>query len=297
MPLRLEPDATFREALAAADRPLAGMWVCSGSPLVAEICAGAGLDWLLIDAEHSPNGLESILAQLQAVNGYPVQAMVRPPVNDTVVFKQYLDLGVQNLLVPMVNSAAEAEAAVAATRYPPHGVRGVGSSLARAARWNRIPDYLARAAETVSVTVQIESEAAVAAVENILAVDGVDAIFLGPADLAASMGLLGQQEHPEVRAAVEHCLTAAKAAGKPAGVNAFNEGTARAYLAAGASFVLVGADVAILARGSEALAATYIATTRWRARRNPRQLLTLSLSTKPAPVHLEEHYFPEETSA
>ncbi|MDR6557686.1 4-hydroxy-2-oxoheptanedioate aldolase [Arthrobacter pascens] len=259
MPLRLEPEATFREALAAADRPLAGMWVCSGSPLVAEICAGAGLDWLLIDAEHSPNGLESILAQLQAVNGYPVQAMVRPPVNDTVVFKQYLDLGVQNLLVPMVNSAAEAEAAVAATRYPPHGVRGVGSSLARAARWNRIPDYLARAAETVSVTVQIESEAAVAAVENILAVDGVDAIFLGPADLAASMGLLGQQEHPEVRAAVEHCLTAAKTAGKPAGVNAFNEGTARAYLAGGASFVLVGADVAILARASEALASTYIA--------------------------------------
>jgi 4-hydroxy-2-oxoheptanedioate aldolase len=159
----------------------------------------------------------------------------------------------------MVNSAAEAEAAVAATRYPPHGVRGVGSSLARAARWNRVPDYLARASQTVSVTVQIESEAAVAAVENILAVDGVDAIFLGPADLAASMGLLGQQEHPDVRTAVEHCIAAAKKAGKPAGVNAFNGDTARAYMAAGASFVLVGADVAILARGSEALAAEYIA--------------------------------------
>ena len=154
--------------------------------------------------------------------------MVRPPVNDTVLIKQYLDLGVQNLLIPMVNSAAEAEAAVAATRYPPHGVRGVGSALARAARWNRIPDYLARASDTVSVTVQIESEAAVAAVEEILAVDGVDAIFLGPSDLAASMGLLGQQEHPRVRAAVEHCLAAATAAGKPAGVNAFNPATARA---------------------------------------------------------------------
>ena len=126
---------------------------------MAELCAGAGLDWLLIDAEHSPNGLESILAQLQAVHGYPVHPVVRPPVNDTVLIKQYLDLGVQNLLIPMVNSAAEAEAAVAATRYPPHGVRGVGSALARAARWNRIPDYLARAAETVSVTVQIESVA------------------------------------------------------------------------------------------------------------------------------------------
>jgi 4-hydroxy-2-oxoheptanedioate aldolase len=258
MPLRIEPGRTFRDALAAADRPLAGMWLCSGSPLVAEICAGAGLDWLLIDAEHSPNGLESILAQLQAVHGYPAHVMVRPPVNDTVVFKQYLDLGVQNLLVPMVNSAAEAEAAVAATRYPPHGVRGVGSALARSARWNRVPDYLARAGETISVTVQIESVAAVTAVEDILPVDGVDAIFLGPSDLAASMGLLGQQEHPQVRAAVEHCLAAAKKAGKPAGVNAFNGGAARAYMASGASFVLVGADVAMLARGSESLAAEFI---------------------------------------
>lgn len=258
MPLRVEPDATFRDALAAADRPLAGMWVCSGSPLVAEICAGAGLDWLLIDAEHSPNGLESILAQLQAIHGYPVHTLVRPPVNDTVLIKQYLDLGVQNLLIPMVNSAADAEAAVAATRYPPHGVRGVGSALARASRWNRIPDYLARASETVSVTVQIESEAAVAAVDDIVAVDGVDAIFLGPSDLAASMGLLGQQEHPRVRAAVEHCLAAAKAARKPAGVNAFTPATAHRYLAGGAAFVLVGADVSILARGSEALAAEYI---------------------------------------
>jgi len=258
MPLRIDPEPTFRDALAGADRPLAGMWVCSGSPLVAEICAGAGLDWLLIDAEHSPNGLESILAQLQAVHGYPGHVLVRPPVNDAVVFKQYLDLGVQNLLVPMVNSAAEAEAAVAATRYPPQGVRGVGSALARSARWNRIPDYLARAGDTISVTVQIESVAAVEAVADILAVDGVDAIFLGPSDLAASMGLLGQQEHPQVRAGVEHCLAAAKKAGKPAGVNAFNGGTARAYMAAGASFVLVGADVALLARGSENLAAEFI---------------------------------------
>src|SRR6478752_7420756 len=124
MPFRIED--TFRSALAAADRPLAGMWVCSGSPLIAELCAGAGLGWLLIAAEHSPNGRESILAQLQAVRGYPVQAVVRPPVNDTVLLKQYLDLGVQDLLIPMVNSAADAEAAVAASRYPPHGVRGVG---------------------------------------------------------------------------------------------------------------------------------------------------------------------------
>ncbi|WP_457964063.1 HpcH/HpaI aldolase/citrate lyase family protein [Arthrobacter sp. D1-29] len=260
MPLRIED--TFRDALRKQNgkggRPLAGMWVCSGSPLIAEVCAGSGLDWLLIDAEHSPNGLESILAQLQAISGYPVHAVVRPPVNDTVLIKQYLDLGVQNLLIPMVNSAADAEAAVAATRYPPHGVRGVGSALARASRWNRIPDYLGRAAETISVTVQIESAAAVEAVDKILDVDGVDAIFLGPSDLAASMGVLGEQEHPEVRAAVEHCLQAARAAGKPAGVNAFNPVTANQYLDNGANFILVGADVALLARGSEALAAEFI---------------------------------------
>ena len=256
MPLQLGP--TFYQSLDQTGRPLAGMWVCSGSPLVAEICAGAGLDWILVDAEHSPNGLESILAQLQAIHGYPVQVMVRPPVNDTVVIKQYLDLGVQNLLIPMVNSGTEAAAAVAAVRYPPHGVRGVGSALARASRWNRVPDYLAEAAGTVSVTVQIESTAAVDAVEEILAVDGVDGIFLGPSDLAASMGLLGQQEHPQVRDAVEHCIKAATAAGKPAGVNAFNPDTARAYLDAGTSFVLVGADVAMLARGSEALASQFV---------------------------------------
>uniref|UniRef100_UPI0015E414AE HpcH/HpaI aldolase family protein n=1 Tax=Arthrobacter sp. B0490 TaxID=2058891 RepID=UPI0015E414AE len=256
MPLRLAP--TFADALAASDRPLAGMWVCSGSPLVAEICAGSGLDWLLIDAEHSPNGLESVLAQLQAVHGYPVQALVRPPVNDPVLIKQYLDLGAQNLLIPMVHSVADAEAAVAATRYPPDGIRGVGSALARAARWNRVPGYLADASSTVSLTVQIESTAAVEAVDTILAVDGLDAIFVGPSDLAASMGLLGQQEHPDVRAAVEHCLAAARRAGKPAGVNAFTPTTARRYLDAGARFILVGADVALLARGSETLAAGFI---------------------------------------
>ncbi|MHA7303762.1 HpcH/HpaI aldolase family protein [Arthrobacter sp. TMN-49] len=258
MPIRLTPEPSFKDALAAAGRPLAGMWVCSGSPLVAEICAGAGLDWLLIDAEHSPNGLEGILAQLQAVNGYPVTAVVRPPANDTVIIKQYLDLGVQTLLIPMVNTADDAAAAVSAAHYPPLGVRGVGSALARSARWNRIPDYLTRAAETITVMVQIESSQAVANMSEILAVDGIDAVFIGPSDLAASMGFLGQQEHPEVVAAVEHCIKSARTAGKPVGVNAFAEATARRYLAAGADFILVGADVALLARGSEALAASYV---------------------------------------
>ncbi|MDP9883688.1 4-hydroxy-2-oxoheptanedioate aldolase [Sinomonas atrocyanea] len=261
MPFRLEPERTFRHALAAAaeagNGAQIGLWVCSGSPLVAEIMAGSGAQWLLIDTEHSPNSLESVLAQLHAVHGYDVLPMVRLPWNDVVLIKQYLDLGAQNLLIPMVNDAEQARAAVAAVRYPPHGVRGVGSALARAARWNRIPDYLARADETISLTVQIETGEAVANVEEILAVDGVDGIFIGPSDLAASMGLLGQQEHPEVRSAVERCLDAARTAGKPAGVNAFVEATARHYIERGARFVLVGADVAILARSSEELASRF----------------------------------------
>ena len=258
MPIRMTLPPTFAADLEASDRALMGMWVCSGSPLVAEIAAGSGLDWLLIDGEHSPNGLESILAQLQAVAAYPATTLVRPPYGDVVTVKQYLDLGVQNLLVPMVDTAEHAAEMVRAVRYPPAGVRGVGSALARASRWDRVEDYLARASSTISLTVQIESTAAVEHVEEILAVDGVDAIFVGPSDLAASMGLLGQQDHPDVMAAVEHCIRAAVAAGKPAGVNAFVPAIAERYLAAGASFVLVGADVAMLARASEALADRFI---------------------------------------
>ncbi|GAA4661085.1 4-hydroxy-2-oxoheptanedioate aldolase [Arthrobacter cryoconiti] len=212
----------------------------------------------MIDAEHSPNGLESVLAQLQAINGYPVTAVVRPPVNDTVIIKQYLDLGAQSLLIPMVHTPDDAAAAVAATRYPPNGVRGVGSALARSARWNRIPDYLSVAAQTITVIVQIESSQAVENVEAIMAVDGIDAVFIGPSDLAASMGVLGEQENPRVVAAVEHCIKAANAAGMPVGVNAFAEPMALHYMSAGVDFILTGADVALLARGSEALAAKYI---------------------------------------
>jgi 4-hydroxy-2-oxoheptanedioate aldolase len=233
------------------------MWVCSGSALVAEICAGSGLDWLLIDMEHAPNGLESVIAQLQAVAAYPVTPLVRVPQNDAVIIKQVLDLGAQNVLVPMVSTAEEAVAAVQAVCYPPHGIRGVGSALGRAARWNRVEGYLENAASAVSVTVQIESALAVENVEAI-ASSGVDAIFVGPSDLAASMGLLGQQEHPDVLAAVEHCIEVGLRLGVPVGVNAFAPAVADRYLAAGVSFILVGADVALLARGSEALADRFI---------------------------------------
>ena len=258
MPLRLSP--TFRDAVDSASRPLAGIWVCSGSPLVAEICAGAGIDWLLIDMEHSANGLESTLAQLQAVAAYPVTPVVRVPSGDAVGIKRVLDLGAQNLLVPMISSADEARAVVDAVRYPPRGRRGVGSALARSARWNRVDGYLQNVDDHVSLFVQIETAAAVEAAADIAAVDGVDGVFVGPSDLAASMGVLGQQTHPDVEAAVLRTFDAVRAAGKPVGVNAFDPVVADRYLVAGASFVLVGADVALLARGSEALAARFIPT-------------------------------------
>ncbi|WP_285135598.1 aldolase/citrate lyase family protein [Microbacterium sp. lyk4-40-TSB-66] len=256
MPLRLSP--TFRAALAASDRPLAGMWVCSGSALVAEIAAGSGLDWLLVDMEHSATSLDSVLAQLQVAAAYPVTPVVRVAWNDPVTIKRVLDVGAQNLIVPMISTEDEARAAVAATRYPPQGIRGVGSALARSARWNRVDDYLAEAAEHVSLTVQIETTAGVANAAGIAAVEGVDAVFVGPSDLSASMGLLGQQSHPDVVAAVHAVFTACRDAGTPVGVNAFDPAVADAYLDAGADFVAVGADVALLARASEALTARFV---------------------------------------
>ncbi|WUS95223.1 HpcH/HpaI aldolase/citrate lyase family protein [Streptomyces sp. NBC_00708] len=258
MQLPVNLPSTFREALAASGRPLIGMWVCSGSPLVAEICAGSGLDWLLIDMEHSPNHLTSVLAQLQAVSAHPVSPVVRAPGLLPVMIKQILDLGAQNILVPMIDTAEQAEAAVRAVRYPPRGDRGIGSALARSARWGRVDDYLADADEHVSLFVQIESATGVRNAAGIAAVDGVDGVFVGPSDLAASMGLIGGQTHPDVVAAALRVFETVRRAGKPVGINAFDPAQASAYLEAGAAFVLVGADVALLARGSEALSERFI---------------------------------------
>lgn len=258
MPIRIELPATFADRLRASDRALIGLWACAGSPITAELMASSGCDWVLLDAEHSPNGLESVLAQLYAMSGYPATPLVRPPHGDTVIIKQFLDLGAQNLLIPMVDTAEQAAEVVQAVRYPAAGVRGVGSALARSARWNRVEGYLERAEETISLTVQIESATAVQNVEEIVAVDGVDAIFVGPSDLAASMGLIGQQSHPDVVAGVIRSIEAGRAVGKPVGVNAFVPADAERYIEAGAAFVGVGADVAILARQSEALVDRFI---------------------------------------
>ncbi|MGV1033953.1 MAG: HpcH/HpaI aldolase family protein [Microbacteriaceae bacterium] len=258
MSIRLNPAPSFADSLKTAERTQYGLWVCSTSPTVAEICAGSGIDWLLIDAEHTPNDLQSILSQLQAVHGYPVQTVVRPPSHDANLIKQYLDLGVQNLLIPMVNTADQARDVVRAVSYPPLGIRGVGSALARASQWNRIENYLQRAETFISVVVQIETEEAVRNLDEILAVPGIAGVFIGPSDLAASMGLLGQQDHPDVVSSVRDCITRARAADVKVGVNAFAPATADAYVAAGADFVLVGADVALLARSTEAIVDRFI---------------------------------------
>lgn len=258
MPIRITPEASFATKIQNSSRAQVGVWVCSGSATVAEICAGSGVDWLLIDAEHTANDLQSILVQLQAVHGYPATPVVRPPHSDPNLIKQYLDLGVQNLILPMVNTAEEAARHVKAIHYPPHGIRGVGSALARASRWNRIENYLQEANDYISLFVQIETSEAVKNLDAILAVPGIDGIFIGPSDLAASMGLLGQQDHPDVVATVEATIKTAKTKGIFVGVNAFAPATADRYIAAGANFILAGADVAMLARATESIADRYI---------------------------------------
>lgn len=250
------PSNVFKAALARGDAQI-GLWLGLANPYSAEVVAGAGFDWLLIDGEHAPNTVPTILAQLQAIAPYPSHPVVRVPWNDPVIVKQVLDLGVQTLLVPMVQSADEARAAVAATRYPPHGMRGVGSALARASRWNRVGDYLHRANDEMAVLVQVETRAGLDAIDAIARVEGVDGVFIGPADLAADLGHLGNPGHPVVQAAIDGAIRMIKAAGKAPGILSADEAAARRYLDAGALFVAVGVDTTLLARSAERLAAQF----------------------------------------
>lgn len=247
---------TFKRALAQR-QPQIGLWAGLASAYTAEICAGAGFDWLLVDGEHAPNTLQTMLAQLQSVAAYPVATVVRPSWNDPVQIKQILDTGAQTLLVPMVQSAEEAAAAVAAVRYPPQGIRGVGSALARSSRWNRIPNYLERANDEMCVLVQIETPRGIDALDAILAVDGVDGAFIGPADLSAGMGYLGQPDHPEVIATINRAITSIVQSGKAAGILDSNITQAKQYLKLGATFVAVGVDALLLARAAEKLASEF----------------------------------------
>ncbi|MGH8152145.1 MAG: aldolase/citrate lyase family protein, partial [Rhodanobacteraceae bacterium] len=219
----------FKRALAAG-KPQIGLWTALADPYVAEVLACAGFDWLLIDNEHAPNDVRTTLAQLQALAAYPTQPVVRPVTADTALIKQYLDIGAQTLLLPMIDTAEQAAGVVAATRYPPRGVRGVGSSLARASRWNAMPDYLHRAADEICVLVQAESVTAIENLAAIAKVDGVDGVFFGPSDLSASMGMIGQAGTPEVRDAVRAGIDTVRAAGKPAGMLTADAELARDYL-------------------------------------------------------------------
>ncbi|TAL81187.1 MAG: 4-hydroxy-2-oxoheptanedioate aldolase [Candidimonas sp.] len=243
---------TFKRRLRQG-QPQIGLWLALAHPITAEICAGAGFDWLLIDGEHAPNTLQTMLPQLQAIAPYPVAPVVRPSWNDPVQIKQLLELGAQTLLIPMVQSGAEAAAAVAAVRYPPQGVRGVGSSLARSSRWNRITDYLQRANDEICVLIQIETPQGVAALDDILACGGVDGVFIGPADLSANMGHLGNPEHPDVVKLIDDAITRIARSGKAAGILHSDIAKARHFLDLGATFVAVGVDSSVLARAVEKL--------------------------------------------
>ncbi|MFQ1061342.1 4-hydroxy-2-oxoheptanedioate aldolase [Bordetella trematum] len=248
------PVNTFKAALARGEHQL-GLWLGLASPYSAEVVAGAGFDWLLIDSEHAPNTLDTILAQLQVLAAYPVEPVVRPGWNDPVEIKRLLDIGARTLLVPMIQSGEEAAAAVAATRYPPAGIRGVGSALARASRWNRLPDYLHEANDSMCVLVQVETRRGIEALDEICAVDGVEGVFIGPADLAADYGHLGNPG--AVREIIEQALARIRSHGKAAGILMGDAAMADHYRSCGSLFTAVGVDATLLARAAEALAARH----------------------------------------
>lgn len=249
------PHNAFKRGLRAG-RPQIGLWSSLSSNYSVEVIAGAGFDWILLDTEHSPNDLESVLTQLQAAAPYPTTPVVRVPWNDMVTIKRTLDIGAQSLLVPYVSTAEEARAAVSYTRYPPQGLRGVAGST-RATRFGRVKDYAKRAPEELCVLVQVETQQGLDQIEAICAIEGVDGVFIGPADLHASLGYTGETANPKVLPVIEESVRRIRRAGKAPGILTGVEADARRFLDAGALFVAVGADVAILARGAEALAAKF----------------------------------------
>jgi len=249
------PANTFKRALKAG-KPQIGLWSTLSSSYTVEVVAGAGFDWLLLDTEHSPSDLENLLTQLQAAAPYPTHAVVRVPWNEMVNMKRVLDIGAQSFLVPYVQNVEEARDAVAHTRYPPAGVRGVAGTT-RATRFGRVKEYAKRAHEEICVLVQVETESALKNIEAICAVDGVDGVFIGPADLHASMGHAGETANPKVKPLIDDAIRRIRKAGKAPGILTPNEADARHWLECGALFVAVGSDAGILARGADALAAKF----------------------------------------
>jgi 4-hydroxy-2-oxoheptanedioate aldolase len=243
---------SFKIAL-GGDRPLFGLWQAIASGYTAEICAHAGYDWLLFDGEHSPNSAQTLLSQLQAVSHFPLEPIARVPSGDPVSIKQYLDLGFTTLLVPMVDNAEQATAIVSACRYPPHGMRGVASATARATGFGTDKSYLKQAADRITVIAQIESRTALDNIAAIASVDGIDALFIGPADLAASLGHLGNPMHPDVQSAIATAKNMIDASGKPAGIFALSPDDARNRVTQGFRFISIGSDIAVLLNGAKAL--------------------------------------------
>lgn len=243
------------KAALAEGRLQVGLWLALADPTVAEIAAAAGFDWCLIDAEHGPNTLQTILHQLQAMEGRGAAAVVRVPMAQDWMLKQVLDLGAQTVLVPMIDTADQARAVVRATRYAPQGARGLGAAMARASRHGAFTDYAISACAEICVLVQVETALGAKNAAEIAAVEGVDGVFIGPADLSADMGHLGKPDHPEVLAVIEQCLQATAEAGKAPGIITFEPERIAAHIAQGVTFLGVGSDATSLAIALRNLAA------------------------------------------
>lgn len=249
------PSNLFKRGLLRGQSQI-GLWCSLPGSYTAELSAGLGFDWLMFDTEHSPGDVLTVLPQLQAVAPYPVSAVVRPAANDPVLIKRFLDIGAQTLLIPYVQSASEAEAAVAAMRYPPRGIRGV-SALTRATRFGRVSDYAARAEEELCLLVQIETGEALDRLEEIATVEGVDGIFIGPADLAASLGHAGKPGHPDVVERIEDAIVRLRRIDRPAGILTTDAGFAKRCIDLGTTFTAVGVDAGLLAWSCSSLLADF----------------------------------------
>lgn len=247
---------TFKQNLQQGKLQL-GMWLGLANSYTAELLACTGYDFLLIDGEHAPNDVRSVLPQLQAIAPYNSAPVVRPNYNDPVLLKMYLDIGAQSFLIPMIQNKEQAIAALRATRYPPEGIRGVGSALARASRWNNVEGYLHKANEEICVLVQVETKEAVDNLDEILSVEGVDGVFIGPADLSADMGYMGNPNHEQVVKTIEECVKKIKNAGKAPGILMANEQMAKHYIELGALFVAVGVDTTLLSTAAKSLLSKY----------------------------------------
>jgi 4-hydroxy-2-oxoheptanedioate aldolase len=249
------PANKFKRAILAQQQQI-GLWCSMSHNFAVEVVAGAGFDWLLLDTEHSPNDLESVFTQLQAAAPYHSHPVVRVPWNDMVTIKRYLDIGAQSLLIPFIQNEEEAKRAVAYTRYPPAGVRGVAGTT-RATRFGRVKDYPKRAADEICVLLQIENQSGLDNLEKIAAVEGVDGVFIGPADLHASLGYMGETNNPKVMPIIDDAIRRIRKAGKAPGILTGVEADARRWIGEGCLFTAVGADVGLLARASDALAAKF----------------------------------------